>query len=40
MPFYMLQGCYTQDAVKNLVARPEDRAKAGKCRKDKASEER
>ena len=29
MPLYMLQGCYTQGAVKNLVARPEDRAKAG-----------
>jgi len=29
MGFYMLQGCYTQAAVRNLVAHPEDRTKAG-----------
>ena len=29
MGFYMLQGCYTQPAMKNLVARPENRTKAG-----------
>lgn len=28
MPFYMLQGRYTQDAIKKLMARPEDRSKA------------
>jgi len=29
MSYYMLQGRYTQAAVKNLVAHPEDRTKAG-----------
>ena len=29
MGFYMIQGCYTQAAMKNLVARPENRTKAG-----------
>ena len=29
MGFYMIQGCYTQPAIKNLVARPENRSKAG-----------
>jgi uncharacterized protein with GYD domain len=29
MAFFMLQGRYTQAAVRNLVARPEDRSKAG-----------
>ena len=29
MGFYMLQGCYTQPAMKNLVAKPENRTKAG-----------
>jgi uncharacterized protein with GYD domain len=29
MGFYMLQGRYTQTAVKNLVARPENRQKLG-----------
>ena len=29
MGFYMIQGCYTQPAMKNLVARPENRSKAG-----------
>ena len=29
MTYYMLQGRYTQAAVKNLVAHPEDRTNAG-----------
>jgi uncharacterized protein with GYD domain len=29
MGFYMMQGCYTQGAVKNLLLHPEDRTKAG-----------
>ena len=29
MGFYMIRGCYTQPAMKNLVARPENRTKAG-----------
>jgi hypothetical protein len=29
MGFYMLQGRYTQTAVKNLAARPENRQKLG-----------
>ncbi|MBV9637345.1 MAG: GYD domain-containing protein [Methylobacteriaceae bacterium] len=28
MQFYLCQGNYTQDAIKNLVAHPEDRSKA------------
>jgi uncharacterized protein with GYD domain len=28
MPIYMLQGRYTQGAIKNLVSNPEDRTKA------------
>jgi uncharacterized protein with GYD domain len=28
MPFYMVQGRYTQTAVKNLISNPEDRSKA------------
>ena|SRR5690242_3978441 len=28
MPFFMLQGRYTQGAIKNLMAKPEDRSKA------------
>ena len=28
MPFYMHQGRYTRDAVRNLISKPEDRAKA------------
>ena len=31
MSFYMLQGRYTQTAIKNLVDRPENRAKAGEA---------
>ena len=29
MPFYMVQGRYTQGAIKNLISNPEDRSKAG-----------
>ena len=28
MPFYMIQGRYTQTAIKNLISNPEDRSKA------------
>jgi uncharacterized protein with GYD domain len=28
MPIYMLQGRYTQGAIKNLISNPEDRSKA------------
>jgi uncharacterized protein with GYD domain len=28
MPFYMVQGRYTQGAIKNLISNPEDRSKA------------
>ena len=28
MPFYMVQGRYTQGAIKNLISSPEDRSKA------------
>ena|SRR5689334_10889485 len=27
MPFYMVQGRYTQSAIKNLISNPEDRSK-------------
>jgi uncharacterized protein with GYD domain len=29
MSFYMIQGCYTQTAIKHLTQHPENRSKAG-----------
>jgi uncharacterized protein with GYD domain len=31
MGFYMIQGCYTQTAIKHLTQHPENRSKAGEA---------